>query len=389
MCHCMYIDIFWYILHLGIISLTTLTTMLLSPVRNWPGTTLLFVTLFPSIQAGNMKGVVNRTITMGYLVPWEYGWPVGGTMGSAIDVAIKEIKNRGLLPGYDFQWVLRDSQCAPQKGMEMAVDVWSSVPDLDVMIGPACSVVCTPVSLLAAAWNIPVVSYGCASSSLSDTDQYPTFSRTEGTWMGRAPAFNALVDVFGWKKIGIISTFEDLYRLSSIEMMRVMQQHNKEVKLTIIDSSVKGDVIDEEKWQILQNVVADMKQQVYILIIMTYPQDLRNILIAALDRGMMNRDYVFITNEYILSEMDSKHTFRPEADAVIWDAVIAMGVHTPSGKWKCILSLIEAKRGICSFILVKLGSTLTEINSRGKQTSNIHDIVFPLTEGNPNHIYSL
>lgn len=49
--------------------------------------------------------------------------------------------------------------------------------DLDGIIGGGCSTVCVPVSLLAAAWGIPVISYGCLLSTLGDKDTYPTFAR--------------------------------------------------------------------------------------------------------------------------------------------------------------------------------------------------------------------
>ena len=61
-------------------------------------------------------------------------------------------------------------------GFHAAVDAWQSMGGLDAVIGAGCSVVCQPVSLLAAAWNIPIVSYSCSSSSLSNKRTYPTFT---------------------------------------------------------------------------------------------------------------------------------------------------------------------------------------------------------------------
>ena len=78
--------------------------------------------------------------------------------------------------------------------------MWSEVDDLDAFIGDGCSVVCQPVSLLAAAWRIPVVSFGCTSDSLSDKITYPTFTRVEGTWSILAPVIKDLSGKFGWNR---------------------------------------------------------------------------------------------------------------------------------------------------------------------------------------------
>ena len=60
-------------------------------------------------------------------------------------------------------------------GFQATVDIWQDVEDLDGIIGPMCSGACQPVALMAAAWNLPVVSYACSSGALSNTEQYPTF----------------------------------------------------------------------------------------------------------------------------------------------------------------------------------------------------------------------
>ena len=61
-------------------------------------------------------------------------------------------------------------------GFRELVEIWKDVEDLDGIIGAFCSVVCQPVSLAAAALNIPAVSPTCTSSALSDKRAYPTFT---------------------------------------------------------------------------------------------------------------------------------------------------------------------------------------------------------------------
>ena len=100
--------------------------------------------------------------------------------------------------------------------MRGTVDMWMSSGGLDVIIGDGCSVVCQPVSLLAAAWGIPVVSWGCSSSTLSNKNIYPTFTRTKGTWMSLGPVFSALADTMGWNTVAILTSPEDVFRLAGV-----------------------------------------------------------------------------------------------------------------------------------------------------------------------------
>ena len=47
-------------------------------------------------------------------------------------------------------------------------------------IGGGCSVVCEPVALISAEFNLPHVSWGCTSEALSNKYNYPTFARSVG-----------------------------------------------------------------------------------------------------------------------------------------------------------------------------------------------------------------
>ena len=83
-------------------------------------------------------------------------------------------------------------------GFKVAVEAWSETEDLDAIIGLLCSVVCEPVGLLAASWNIPLVAAFCSSGILSNKAIYPTFSRMDANFLDLGPAsIAATVDRFG------------------------------------------------------------------------------------------------------------------------------------------------------------------------------------------------
>ena len=45
---------------------------------------------------------------------------------------------------------------------------------IDAVIGPACSRACESTAVLTGARNLPQISFGCQSTTLSSKDQYPT-----------------------------------------------------------------------------------------------------------------------------------------------------------------------------------------------------------------------
>ena len=73
---------------------------------------IIFVLAMGGRDAKNVPGVAtNNTLTLGYLLSWSHEWAVGPYIGSAIEVAIQEIKERRLLPNYEIKWILDDTWC--------------------------------------------------------------------------------------------------------------------------------------------------------------------------------------------------------------------------------------------------------------------------------------
>ena len=154
---------------------------------------------------------------MVYLIPWTRELPVGETMGPVILQALQNVKTRGLLSIYDIELHWRDTQCNERIGEKMLIDVWRDNQDLDVIIGDACSTVCYPTSLLASVWNVPIISWGCTSEILSDKSAYPTFSRVFRPISDRVVIVKELVLMLGWKRVGIISEADMVYKKQAKE----------------------------------------------------------------------------------------------------------------------------------------------------------------------------
>ena len=77
---------------------------------------LLFVLTGTGYGASIPGVALNNTLTIGYIIPWSHDWPIGPSTGSAISLGIKEVERRGLLPGYQIDWVIEDTYCQVNHG---------------------------------------------------------------------------------------------------------------------------------------------------------------------------------------------------------------------------------------------------------------------------------
>ena len=77
-----------------------------------------------AIYLMHSEGIADNTLTIGYILPWERGWIVGQTVGSSIILGIEEVQRRQLLPGYEIQWLMRDTFCEPMRGIQVMTHTW-------------------------------------------------------------------------------------------------------------------------------------------------------------------------------------------------------------------------------------------------------------------------
>jgi atrial natriuretic peptide receptor A len=310
----------------------------------WSGARMFFVKLFtalilvisldfgsPAGRSSFVQGQEPITLNMGVLIPWSEEWNLGPYMGAGVVVGIQEIYKRQLLPGYVIDWNWRDTFCKPRQGLAMAVNLWSEFDgNLDAFIGGGCSVVCEPVALLSAAFNLPYTSFGCTSDTLSNKYNYPTFTRAVGTWVSLAPMFNLFADEFDWTRLGIVTTTENIMQLTANAIKLQMERHDKKVFYHTIQTVVdENDEINLDSLEKQKTIVKDIKKEARIVIMCMYDKDILQFLLSAYDEGMLNGEYVFIVLD---AEKVPPANDRPEIAKLAYSGLISANVRTPSGE---------------------------------------------------------
>ena len=64
----------------------------------------------------------NHTLNVALLIPFTEYWELGDKAASAIIPAMEEIERRQLLPGYQVNWVIRDTGCVSYKGNVIIIE---------------------------------------------------------------------------------------------------------------------------------------------------------------------------------------------------------------------------------------------------------------------------
>ena len=101
-----------------------------------------------------------------------------------------------------------------------------------------------------------------------------------------------------------------MWRLTSIAFFNELQKQGKEVTLQVIDTTIRGRHLDLSNFQALKQVLVGWKDKVRLVCLIAGTSDVRNMLIAALDVGMLNGNYAFVTMEFILVMLNIPQTYR-------------------------------------------------------------------------------
>lgn len=164
-------------------------------------------------------------IKMGVFLPFTGTWPGGSKMASAIVIALDKIKNETtLLQDHNVTYVLKDSACRGNLSLAVLSDYYY-IENVDVFIGPGCSVGCIPGGFLADHWNQLMISWGCTASVLSNKEEYPTFIRTAGTHQGLGKFFSVYLAAMEWKRMALVCSTESLF-VSICSALQVELQAN-------------------------------------------------------------------------------------------------------------------------------------------------------------------
>lgn len=136
-------------------------------------------------------------------------WPIGTRTAAAIPMATSDVMNDStLLPGYNITYKIVDSSCEPEQGLRGM----AGFENVDLFIGPACSVVTEPAALLAKIWSKPIITYAASSNKFINKNVYSTLG-TITAYARRNERYTPkfvlqILKAFNWTTFAILSSSE-------------------------------------------------------------------------------------------------------------------------------------------------------------------------------------
>ncbi|XP_077977730.1 atrial natriuretic peptide receptor 2-like [Glandiceps talaboti] len=294
---------------------------------------LIFTGLIFSLSMLNCDGQ-DDDIVLGLMIPWTGSWPVGRRIASAFLVALDEINNStSILPNRTISFVWNDTQCNAMEGLREVVDLWTHVKPLHAIIGPGCDIVCEPAALLASAWAIPMISWGCEVSTLSNKDEYPTFARTVGPYPKTGPMFVATMNYFNWKRIAILASTEHTWQLASHAIKLDLEDAGIHVVVFYQFEPGNEHITGREKAE-HRYILEQTKEIARIVIICSFGGDVRDLMLNAYDLDMINGDYVFFTLDLLADYHKGVNTWmgddgRDAEAEYSFNAILNIHLRTP------------------------------------------------------------
>ncbi|XP_071960361.1 guanylate cyclase 32E-like isoform X2 [Antedon mediterranea] len=144
------------------------------------------------------------------------------TAGGAMTLAVNEINNnRKLLENYKLKFVYTDIQGDEEKSIAALSDMWKH--GVSAFFGP--DITCTTEARMAAAWNLPMISYQCAEYEVSDKSIYKTFARTNAPDTQFTRSVLALLEHFNWFKVSIVAG-DETRRVSMKDILQKTLRYN-------------------------------------------------------------------------------------------------------------------------------------------------------------------
>ena len=199
---------------------------------------------------------------MGIMLPLSGFWPGGRKMASAVLIAMDKVNDDPYwLHGHNLSYGLKDGRCEAKAALESIVDFYvNEDPKVDVYIGPGCSTGCIPGAFIAAHWDIPMISWGCAALSLSDKTTFPYFVRTTGTFAAVGDLMRAFMEHYNWKRVGIMAS-TDVFSSTTANNAKVKLEEDGKFLVPFFGSFDYGNTDDAKFRSMVSSMAAKSRSK--------------------------------------------------------------------------------------------------------------------------------
>ncbi|KAK6012697.1 ligand-binding protein, receptor family [Ostertagia ostertagi] len=228
----------------------------------------------------------------------------GSMISGALHVAVNEINaNPDLLPNHRLNYIF-DNTCGKERqSTQYFMDHWKM--GARVFIGPEMN--CRTEATMAAAQNLPIISYKCKDQTVSDKKKYNTFARTVPAETDIVKAFIALCREHNWKKFTIIyeehPAHEELYQAlrQSTLKMHAWNWMTYAIPVQNVSKVIRFSEVQSEK--LIDSVVEQTKDITRLYVTFGNVRLFRKILMSMGKLGLTD------SQQYLLIYLDADYNW--------------------------------------------------------------------------------
>jgi hypothetical protein len=247
-----------------------------------------------------VSGSDNRTvIPIGCAISDSFEWPswLAATY-YAMQLAIEEINNdTSILPNYKMEMICNTTWYSPSAAA--AVSLWHLNRGAKVILGVPLSSEATPLSYVASASNLPIISYSASAPRLNNPDTFPSFNRLIASDTSQIGLLISLCRHFSWKNLVVVYTTDE-YGRSFYEEIDIVKQEEIELFFFPVPWQINtGTNIPTNKsmeaYQRTGEAIKKLDVRVVFMMITSEPVYLLKAFSSV--PGLVRGDYTFIMNQ--------------------------------------------------------------------------------------------
>lgn len=246
-----------------------------------------------------------RTFTLGYLTgserlpdDHEYNRP-GLSISGAITLAVEEVNSfHPLVGGHKLNFTVAETYGQEDTSILQTARLWIS--NISAYIGPQET--CVHEARMAAAFNIPMISYFCTHPETSDKVNFQTFARTRPPDTQISKSVTAILKRFNWRKVTFFynnSPDENFSRVART-IVRTLPRHNITVLATRSWGATYHHLYDKNPFvSMLQETYKDTR----IYVVLGHYYEFLGLMTVMEEKGLFQKGEYFVVG-VALSQYD-------------------------------------------------------------------------------------
>ncbi|OWF46455.1 guanylate cyclase 32E-like [Mizuhopecten yessoensis] len=258
----------------------------------------------------NVPGLLSKeVIKLGYITGSEryninqfYHRP-GQSISGAITLAVKEVnEDPHILPNHTLEFVIAETYGMELISIKQTVELLSK--DIWAYIGPQET--CIHEGRVAAAFNLPMISYYCSESEVSAKTLYPTFCSTRPTASHVSRSVVSILRHLNWRKVTFVHSSEPEFVHTAKTISNLLPQHDIEVTFM---KEYKGPYFHLHTENPFVRIVSETFVDTRIYVMLGQFYDFIGLMDHLYDRGLLETGDYYVVG-VILGQYDQNDPQR-------------------------------------------------------------------------------